>query len=194
MPETESTVRWVGAALPAVAAVAVSAWAGWCFAGSAPPTTPVAVAGGAALLGGACVAYWVLVRGSGGFFGALLLGMGLLLAVAAAEQATARAEVATCVVEGVRTTVQESFGEGAPPGKTVYRLALRCPGGYPAELKDDRPVAAEGEEIRVAYDPHRRVSPAPEGATSPWKAAVCAVLLLVLSTVIARASSKPLAA
>ncbi|MFD7097383.1 hypothetical protein [Streptomyces xanthophaeus] len=190
MSEGRGKIRWACTALPAVAAAAVSGWAAWCFAGSAPPPAAVAFAGGAVLLAAACTAYWFLVGGPGGFFGALLLAMGLLLAVTAVEQATARAEVADCVVGQVRTEVQGSFGEGAPSGKTVYRFALRCPGGYPAELKDDRPVAAEGEAVRVAYDPGRRASPALEGGTAPWPAALSALLLLGLGTVIARVASR----
>ncbi|MFD3696983.1 hypothetical protein ACFWUZ_12655 [Streptomyces sp. NPDC058646] len=190
MREAATEGRRFTAVLPAVAAAAVSGWAYWCFAAPAPPPGPVAVAGGVLLAAGACAAYWVRVRGSGGFFGALLLGMGLLLTVAAVEQATARGAVATCVVEEVRTRIQESFGEGAPPTKTLYRHVLRCPGGYPAELKGDRPVAAEGEEVRVAYDPGRRVSPEREGQTTPVRAVVGAVLLLALSTVIARVASR----
>ncbi|WP_411102904.1 hypothetical protein [Streptomyces sp. cmx-4-9] len=181
----------VSAVLPCGAAAALFGWARWYFAGAAPPATPVAVAGGAVMIAATCAGYGLRVGGSGGFFGALLLSVGLLATVAAAEQATARPASATCVVTEVRTSVSASYGEGAPEAKTVHRFALRCPGGYPDELKDDRPVAAEGAEVRVAYDPGRRVSPALEGDTSPWKAALCAALLLAVSTWIARAATGP---
>lgn len=177
--------RWRPAAgLPAVAAAVVYGWAHWCYAGPASPPTAVAVAGGAVLLVAACVAYGLITGGNGAFFGGLLLALGLLLTVAAADQTAARAETATCVVREVRSKLQDAFGEGAAQ-KTVYRLELDCPGGYPDALKDDRQVADAGEEVRVAYDPRRRVSPALEGKTSPWPALVCAVLLLAVSTLIA---------
>ncbi|MGR4878333.1 hypothetical protein ACIPUC_02705 [Streptomyces sp. LARHCF249] len=179
------------AGLPAVAAAAVYGWAHWCYAGPASPPAAVAVAGGMALLVGACAAYGLIVGGSGGLFGGLLLAVGLLVTVAAADQTAARAESATCVVREVHTRLQESFGEGAPPQKTVYRLELDCPGGYPDAFADDRAVAAVGEEVRVAYDPQRRVSPALEGETSPWRAVVCAVILLAASTVIASRRPAP---
>ncbi|MFJ6798007.1 hypothetical protein [Streptomyces sp. NPDC091268] len=173
--------------LPALAAALLFAWACWCYGASPPVATAPAVAVGGAVLVGACAAYSVLVGGSGGLFGALFLALGLLLTVTAADQAASRGSTATCVVGEVHTKVEHSAGEGSPGPKKVYRLVLRCPGGYPAELKEDRPVAAAGEEVRVAYDPRRRVAPAVEGGASPWAAAVCAVLLLALCTVIASA-------
>ncbi|MFI7359302.1 hypothetical protein ACIBTP_35895 [Streptomyces avidinii] len=187
MPGTErQRMRWFAVVLPGSAAAAVYGWVHWYLAGPSSPPTAVAVAGGALLVAGACAAYVVRVGGSGGLFGVLFLAVGLLLTVTAADQAAARAEVATCVVEAVHGRVQASYGEGGPPEKTVYRLELRCPGGYPAELKDDRPLAAVGEEIAVAYDPRRRVSPAPEGESAPWRAALCALVLLAAGTEIAR--------
>ncbi|MFE1414196.1 hypothetical protein ACFW6F_25875 [Streptomyces sp. NPDC058746] len=168
------------AALPGAAAAAVLAWTSWCFTAAAAPSVTVTVAGVGVLLLAACAVYFVRVGGSGGFFGTLFLALGLLAAVATADQTTARGEVATCVVRDVQARNQESQGEG-PASKTVYRLALDCPGGYPAELKDG-PEAEAGAEIRVSYDPGRRVSPAAEGGTSPWTAGVCAVVLLALST------------
>ncbi|THA56558.1 hypothetical protein [Streptomyces sp. A1136] len=83
----------------------------------------------------------------------------MLLAVAAADQAAERPAAATCAVREVHTKVRGSAGDGAPPERTVYRFVLGCPGGYPAELKEDRAVAAVGARIRVAYDPAHRVSP-----------------------------------
>ncbi|MGP3690044.1 hypothetical protein ACTVZO_36005 [Streptomyces sp. IBSNAI002] len=185
MPRTEPRVRRLAAGLPAVAAAAVYGWAHWCLAGPASPPTAVAWLGAVLLLVGACVAYGVLVGGSGSVFGGLLLALALLLTVTAADQTASRPATASCVVREVHTRLQGSLGEGAPSQKTVYRLTLDCPGGYPGELKDDRAVAAVGEEVKVAYDPRRRASPAPEAETSPWRAALCAVLLLAASTVIA---------
>ncbi|MFG2989581.1 hypothetical protein ACGFZK_09895 [Streptomyces sp. NPDC048257] len=182
-------MRWFTVAMPVVAAAAVYGWTHWYLAGPASPPIAVAVTGGAVLIAAACVAYFVRVDGGGGFFGVLFLAVGLLLTVAAADQATARAEVATCVVGAVHTKVQASAGEGGPPEKSVYRLELHCPDGYPAELKDDRPLAAAGEEIEVAYDPQRRVSPAPAGETSPWRAGLCALILLAAATGLARRSA-----
>uniref|UniRef100_A0AAU3GT37 DUF3592 domain-containing protein n=1 Tax=Streptomyces sp. NBC_01401 TaxID=2903854 RepID=A0AAU3GT37_9ACTN len=139
-------------------------------------------AGGGLLGLGACAVYFARVSGSRGFFGGLLLAAGLLACVAAADQATARSEVATCAVREVHTEHLASYGEGGPPQATVYRLDLRCPGGYPAVLKADRAFAATGEEIRIAYDPERRVSPAVQGDTSPWTPALWAAVLLTAST------------
>ncbi|WP_167739609.1 hypothetical protein [Streptomyces subrutilus] len=191
MPGTEAREWRLAAGLPAVAAAVVYGWAHWCFAGPDSPPTAVAWAGAVLLLVAACAGYVVAVGGSGGVFGGLLLAMGLLLTVAAADQAAARPESATCVVRGVDSSFQPSLGDGAPPAKTVYRLALDCPGGYPDELKDDQAVAESGQEVRVAYDPRRRVSPALAGTVSPWRAVVWAALLLALSTVIAGRRGAP---
>ncbi|MFJ4318027.1 hypothetical protein ACIP46_22520 [Streptomyces lavendulae] len=183
--------RTAAVALPGLAAGAVYGWASWCFAGSSAPSGAVALAGGAVLVLGVCAAYSVLVGGTGGLFGALLLALGLLLAVAAADQAAARTAAATCAVREVRTRIQSSAGEGAPPNRTVYRFELDCPGGYPAELKEDRPVAERGQRIRVAFDPAHRVSPELQGRTRPWKAGLWGAALLGLSTVIAWAKRRP---
>ncbi|MEU6890333.1 hypothetical protein ABZ934_00760 [Streptomyces sp. NPDC046557] len=185
-------IRRVGTALlPVAAAAAVYGWASWCFAGSSAPSGAFAVVGGAVLILLACAAYCVLVGATGGFFGALTLSLGTLLVVAAADQAAERPAVARCAVREVHTKVQSSAGEGAPPERTVYRFVLGCPRGYPAELKEDRAVAAVGQEIRVAYDPARRVSPESEGETAPWKAASWAAVLLALSVTIAWAKRAP---
>ncbi|MEU9233732.1 hypothetical protein [Streptomyces subrutilus] len=191
MPGTEPRKWRLAAGLPAVAAAVVYGWAHWCFAGPDSPPTAVAWAGAVVLLVAACAVYAVAVGGSGSVFGGLLLAMGLLLTVAAADQTAARPESATCVVRGVDSRLQPSLGEGAPPTKTVYRLALDCPGGYPDELKDDRAVAEAGQEVRVAYDPRRRASPALAGTASPWRAVGWAALLLAVSTVIAGRRGAP---
>lgn len=185
-------VRRAGTAvLPWVAAGGVYGWASWCYGGSSAPSGAVALVGGAVLVLGCCAAYAVLVGGSGGFFGALLLSLGMLLTVAAADQAAARPATATCAVREVHTKVQHSAGEGAPPTRTVYRFVLGCPGGYPAELKEDRAVAEVGDRVEVAYDPAQRVSAELEGRTTPWKPAAWAAALLGLSTVIAWAKRAP---
>ncbi|MGW0366722.1 hypothetical protein [Streptomyces sp. NPDC002990] len=191
LSETEPQRRPFGWAVPLVAVAALFGWAHWYYAGSSPPSAAVAVAGGAVLVVVACAGYYIHIGGSGGFFGALFLGLGLLVTVVAVDQAAARGEVATCVVREVQTKTQPSFGEGAPPEKTLYRFLLRCPGGYPTELKDDRAIAAEGEEVRVAYDPEGRVSPAAEGGTTPTRAALYAAVLLLLSTTIALGRRAP---
>ncbi|MFD3543053.1 hypothetical protein ACFWUQ_26650 [Streptomyces sp. NPDC058662] len=179
------------AAVPVAAAAAVYGWAHWSL-GASGPATAVAVTGGILLLAAACAAYAVLAGGgSGGFFGALILAVALLLTVAAADQAASRTAAATCVVTTLHTTVQSPPGDAAPPAKTVYRLELRCPGGYPTELKDDRPHAAAGHRIQVAYDPARKVAPAVAGTTTPWRAGLWAAALLLLSTVIALNSRRP---
>ncbi|MFD8981466.1 hypothetical protein [Streptomyces sp. NPDC059564] len=179
------------AVLPWLAAGAVYGWAAWCFGGSSAPPGAVALVGGAVLLLGGCAAYFVLVGGTGGFFGALLLSLGLLLAVAAADQAASRPEVAVCPVREVHTKAEHSSGEGAPPTRTVYRFVLDCPGGYPAELKEGRAVAEKGARIRVAYDPRHRVSPELEGRTTPWTATLWAAALLILGTAIAWLKGSP---
>ncbi|MFH7595662.1 hypothetical protein WDV06_11250 [Streptomyces racemochromogenes] len=176
--------RFGGVVLPTAAAALVYGWARWCFGGSAPPSPTVAVAGGAVLVLGAPVAYFLCARGAGGLFGALFLALGLLATVAATEQAAARGAVATCVVREARAETEASFGEGGAE-RTVYRLALDCPGGYPAELKDAPSAVPRGAEVRVAHDPRRRVSPARAGGASPWKAALTAAFLLGLSTALA---------
>ncbi|MFF1921352.1 hypothetical protein ACFVW8_12365 [Streptomyces sp. NPDC058221] len=174
-----------------MAAVSVYGWAHWCFAGPAAPPAGLAVAGGALLVAGTSAAYFALVSGSRGLFGALFLAAGLLACAAVADRATARGEVATCAVRDVRTEHLASYGEGGPPGATVYRLALRCPGGYPTLLKANRALAPVGGTVRVAYDREHRVSPAPEGGTSPWRPALWAATLLAAGTALARGGHTP---
>ncbi|RFU87951.1 hypothetical protein DY218_04120 [Streptomyces triticagri] len=180
-------LRGAATLLPASAAVAVYAWTHWSMAGSSssPPSTTVAVTVGLAGGVGALLAYVRLRADSGGLFGALFLAMALLAAVAAADATAARSGTAVCVVREVSSSEQHSSGEGGPPSKTVHRIKLRCPGGYPTELRDDRVVAAKGEEIRVAYDPRRRVSPEAAGRSTPWGAAVVTLGLTALSTLLA---------
>ncbi|MFD7630858.1 hypothetical protein ACFV7Q_33370 [Streptomyces sp. NPDC059851] len=173
------------AAVPLLAAGAVYGWAHWCFTGTSAPSTGIAFAGGGTLIALVCAVYWTVVEGTRGFFGALVLALALLATVAAADRVAARSEVALCVVRAVDSTVQQSYGEGGPEPKTVHRHTLDCPGGYPSELKDDRRAAPAGGEVRVAYDPRRRVAPEVEGRTSPWASTVCALLLLGVATVIA---------
>ncbi|MFE2548075.1 hypothetical protein ACFXGI_05935 [Streptomyces sp. NPDC059355] len=168
MPEAEPRVSGLAALVPVVAAAALYGWAHWCYAGASAPSGTIALAGGAVLIVGAAVLYFVCVGGSRSLFGALFLALGLLLTVAATDQAASRAEVAPCVVREVQEQKTSSAGEGLPGERIVYRHVLNCPGGYPAELTDGRRLAAAGGEIRVAYDPRHRVSPAPEGASSPW--------------------------
>ncbi|MFD7256413.1 hypothetical protein [Streptomyces sp. NPDC059874] len=168
------------AALPGVTAAVVFAWTYWCFTGSSAPSITVAVTGVAILLVAACALYFVRAGGSGGFFGTLFLALGLLATVATADQTTARGEVVSCVVRDVQVKDQQSVGEGGAT-KTLYRLGLTCPGGYPTEVKDG-PKATVGAEIRVSYDPDRRVNPSVEGETSPWTPALCALLFLAAAT------------
>ncbi|MFF8279360.1 hypothetical protein ACF05T_25095 [Streptomyces lateritius] len=169
------------AAVPAITAVLVYAWAAWCFGGSSSPSTTVAVSVGGALVLGAGAAYFLLVDGNTGFFGALALIGGLLLTVAVADQAAARGETATCVVTKIREELRASVGEGGAQ-TTLYHHALRCPGGYPSSLAEARRAAPEGGEVRVAYDAERRVAPAVEGSRSPWRPALLALPLLAAAT------------
>ncbi|QES06158.1 hypothetical protein DEJ44_11330 [Streptomyces venezuelae] len=175
------TGKWTATILPAACTVAVYAWAVWCFGSPAAPSTTVAVAVGAAAILVAAVAYYLLVDGVVGFWGALALTGGLLLAVASADQSAGRSAVADCVVVRVWAETRESFGEGGAE-KTLHHHTLRCPGGYPATLAEDRRVAPDGGTVRVAYDPRRRVGPAVEGSTSPWRPALLAVPLLAAAT------------
>lgn len=131
------TGKWTATILPAACTVAVYAWAVWCFGSPAAPSTPVAVAVGAAAILVAAVAYYLLVDGVVGFWGALALTGGLLLAVASADQSAGRSAVADCVVVRVWAETRESFGEGGAE-KTLHHHTLRCPGGYPATLAEDR--------------------------------------------------------
>ncbi|WP_327257036.1 DUF3592 domain-containing protein [Streptomyces sp. NBC_01244] len=185
MEETGLRVPRVAVALPAFAAVLVYGWAHWALTAPHGPSMTVTVSVGALLIAALAGAYFLLVDGNGAFFGAIALALGLLLTSTAVDQATARAETATCTVAEVRTKVQDSFGEGGPGPKTVYQHVLRCPGGYPSELKDDRAAAPVGGEVKVAYDPERRVSPALEGESSLWSAVLLAVFLLAAATLLA---------
>ncbi|MEU6867533.1 hypothetical protein ABZ924_30575 [Streptomyces sp. NPDC046876] len=179
------TRRSLGAAaLPAVAAVLTFGWAWWGLAGGSPLPSPVALVGGAVLVLGSAIAYFVLAGGSGGLFGALLLAAGLLLTVTAADQSAARPDEALCVVRAIDAREQASYGEGAPPGRTVYRHELQCPGGDPGEIKTDHHIAEVGGEVRIAHDRRHRVSPVVAGTNSPWTPAAWAVAVLALSTVI----------
>ncbi|MEV7723537.1 hypothetical protein AB0P15_02235 [Streptomyces sp. NPDC087917] len=188
----DRTVRGTtAAALPVAAAAAVYGWSHWCFAGATAPSTAVAVPIGAVLIAGATTACFRLVGGNAGFFGALLLALGLLTTVAVADRVAVRGEVADCAVVEVHGKPQASFGEGGPPTRTVYRHVLRCPGGYPSELKDDHRLAAPGGRLRVAYDPDRRVSPEVEGARSPWAPLLLALALLGAATALAARRPPP---
>lgn len=177
--------RVAGAALVVTASVVVYGWARWCLSGTSAPSMTVAVGFGAVLVVGAGVGYLRLVGGSAGVFGAILLALGLLTAVALADRTAARGEVADCVVSELHEKTDVSLGEGEPPPRTVYRHVLSCPGGYPSELKDDRQLAPKGGRIRVAYDPGRRVSPEPEDAGPPWAPLLLALGLLGGSTALA---------
>lgn len=177
--------RVAGAALVVIAAVVVYGWARWCFGGTSAPSTTVAVGVGAILVVGAGAGYLRLVGGNAGVFGAILLALGLLTAVALADRTAVRGEVADCVVSEVHEKTEGSSGEGGPTPRTVYRHVVSCPGGYPSELKDDRQLAPKGGRIRVAYDPGRRVSPEPEGARPPWAPLLLALGLLGGATALA---------
>ncbi|MFE9534471.1 hypothetical protein [Streptomyces sp. NPDC006691] len=142
------------------------------------------MAGGAVLIVLAAGLYFALAAGSGAFFGALLMALGLFLTVQTAEEATARSGNVTCGVREVESKVLESSGEGSI-SKTVYRYTLDCPGGYPAEITEGRQLAKKGGELRISYDPARRVSPTVEGDSSPWGSAAAAVFLLAVATALA---------
>ncbi|MFD3533437.1 hypothetical protein [Streptomyces sp. NPDC058664] len=175
--------------LPAACAVALAVWAAWCFGGASAPSTTVAVSVGGAAILVAGVAYFLLVTGNPGFFGALALACGLLLTAAAVDQAAARGEVAECVVVKVTGEHHEAIVDGGLD-TTLYHHTLRCPGGYPSTLAEDRRVAPDGGTVRVAFDPRRRVDPALEGSNSPWLPAFLAVLALAAATAGARHVSR----
>ncbi|MEV7370246.1 hypothetical protein AB0O51_05090 [Streptomyces sp. NPDC090301] len=175
--------------LPAVCAVALLAWSAWSFGGASAPSTTVAVSVGGAAVLAAAVAYYLLVDGVAGLWGALALVGALLLTVATADQWASRGAVADCVVVKVHEERHVSVGEGGGE-RTVYRHTLRCPGGYPSALSEDHRIAKDGGEVRVAYDPRRRVAPAVEGSSPPWGQAVFAVLLLAAATAGARRFSR----
>ncbi|MFH9722196.1 hypothetical protein ACH4M4_04425 [Streptomyces sp. NPDC017254] len=183
------TGSWTAAVLPAVCAVAVYAWSAWSFGSASAPSTTVAVSVGGAVILGAAVAYYLLVDGVMGLWGALALVGALLLTVAVADRTASRGAVADCAVVKVHEERHVSVGEGGGE-RTVYRHTLRCPGGYPAELSEDRRVAPDGGEVRVAYDPRRRVAPAVEGSAPPWGQGFLAVLLLAVATAGARRFSR----
>ncbi|MGA5196067.1 hypothetical protein [Streptomyces exfoliatus] len=180
--------------LPAVCAVALAVWAAWCFGGDTAPSTTVAVSVGGTAIAVAGVTYFLLVTGNLGFFGALALAGGLLLTAAAVDQAAARGEVAACVVVKVTGEHHEAIFDGGLD-TTLYHHTLRCPGGYPSTLAEDRRIAPDGATVRVAYDPRRRVDPAVEGSNSPWLPAFLALLTLTAATAgarhVSRAESSP---
>ncbi|MFD9636932.1 hypothetical protein [Streptomyces violascens] len=193
MPGREAQVRWLAPVVPMVAATAAYAWARWCFASASPPSQMAALVGGAILILFTCVVYFVLVDGSGGFFGVLLMTLGLFLTLEAVEEGTARSQAVTCDVREVTSEVLESSGEGSI-SKTVYHVALGCPGGYPTGITEGHPVTSAGKQIRIAYDPRRRVSPTIEGNDSPWRSAISASVLLVAATALAARRRAPDAA
>ncbi|MGW6389723.1 hypothetical protein ACWFR1_04285 [Streptomyces sp. NPDC055103] len=171
--------------LPATCALALAAWAVWCFGGVSAPSTAVAVSVGGAAVLAAGVAYFLLVTGNAGFFGAVALVGGLLLTAAAADQAAARGAVAECVVVKVTGEHKEAIFDGGLD-TTLHHHTLRCPGGYPTTLAEDSRLAPDGGTIRVAFDPRRRVDPAVEGSSSPWLPGLLAVIALTAATAGAR--------
>ncbi|MFJ8658874.1 hypothetical protein [Streptomyces sp. NPDC093795] len=189
VPSRKARRARVAVFLPAVAAVALAVWAVWCFGGASAPSTAVAVSVGGAAIVVAGVAYFALVTGSLGFFGALGLAGGLLLTASTADQAAARGEVAECVVEKVAGEHKEAIFDGGLD-TTLFHHTLRCPGGYPSSLAEDRRVAPDGATIRVAYDPRRRVDPALEGSNSPWLPGFLALITLSAATAAARHVSR----
>ncbi|MFF4171109.1 hypothetical protein [Streptomyces sp. NPDC001744] len=176
---------WGVVALPVLCAAALYAWSAWCFGGDSAPPVAVAVAAGGAAVLAAGVAYHRLVDGAMGLFGAFALVAALLLTVAVADRTAARGAVADCAVVNVREESSTSVGEGGAT-RTQYVHALRCPGGYPSSLTEDRRLAPDGGKVRVSYDPRKRVEPVLEGARTPWVQAVLAVLLLAAATAGAR--------
>ncbi|MFF3697857.1 hypothetical protein [Streptomyces sp. NPDC002221] len=177
-------MRWLAPVVPVLAATAAYAWARWCFASASPPSQTVAVVGGAVLIVLAAGLYFALAAGSGAFFGALLMALGLFLTMQTAEEATARSRTVTCAVRDVQSRELESSGDGSI-SKTVYRFTLDCPGGYPSEITEGRQLAKKGAELRISYDPAHRVSPSIEGDSSPWGSAAGAVFLLAVATALA---------
>ncbi|KQX52886.1 MULTISPECIES: hypothetical protein [unclassified Streptomyces] len=180
---------WGVTALPAAAAALLYAWSAWSFGGASAPSTTVAVSVGGAAVLAAGVAYYRLVDGAAGLFGALALVAALLLTVAAADRAAGRGAVADCVVVKVAEENSTSVGEGGGT-RVQYVHALRCPGGYPSSLSEDHRLAPDGGKVRVAYDPGRRVDPAVEGSRVPWRQGILAVLLLAAATAGARRFSR----
>ncbi|MEF2526483.1 MULTISPECIES: hypothetical protein [Streptomyces] len=185
-----SARRWAGLATCAAGPAALYGWAHWCFSAEAAPSGTLALAGGAVLAAAVAGAHLLLVGGARGVFGSLLLALAMLAAVTAADRAAARPRTAVCTVRSVDSTPQDSFGEGAPRPRTLHRLTLDCPGGYPDVLEDDRIAAPAGEEVRVSFDPLRRVAPEVEGTATPLVPALWSALFLALAVLIA-ASRRP---
>ncbi|RII20754.1 hypothetical protein DSC45_02820 [Streptomyces sp. YIM 130001] len=186
-------VRGAATLLPVSAVLAVYAWTHWSLAGSSasPPPTAVAVVVGLVIGVGSMVVCFRLRPDNGGCFGALFLAMALLATVAAADARATRSGEAVCVVREATSREQGSHGEGGPPTRTVHRVELRCPGGYPTALKDDKAMASKGEKIRVAYDPRRQVSPEIAGRSTPWGAFVATLVLTAITTLLAAWPRKP---
>ncbi|WP_424216510.1 hypothetical protein ACN20G_30730 (plasmid) [Streptomyces sp. BI20] len=120
----------------------------------------------------------VFARCGGGVFGTLFLAGALLMTVALADQAAGRDGRADCAVRKVETSVEHSFGEGAPSAKEVHRIRLDCAGGGPSEVTTDRPAPAVGDRLTVAWDPHGRLEPVLPDELTPWPPGVAAVFLL----------------
>ncbi|MFE5211309.1 hypothetical protein [Streptomyces sp. NPDC056600] len=182
-PPEMSLRRWTALLLPPVTALAVYAWAYWFYSSSGLPLS-VGMAVGGAVTVAALIAYTALVRGVGCFFGVLLTALALFAVVTAAERVTPRAVAVDCEVTEATGGSREPGTDGpAVPGRSV--LTLDCPGGHPAQITTAREYRAK-DRVRVSHDPERRVSPKAEGEPAPWFIGVLALLMLAVSSVIAR--------
>ncbi|MFF5424715.1 MULTISPECIES: hypothetical protein [unclassified Streptomyces] len=177
--------------LPYAGAAAVPAAAGtgmWLWAARglrSPDGFPLvlAVGGGLVLALVALVAQNALFREEGGIAALVLLLAGLAAVWVEARDSAVRGAVTDCVVVGeVRVTHHPTFGEGAPPPKTLYHHTLDCDGGRPREFSAEERIAEPGGTVRIAYDPAGRMDPVLEHRNRAHGSPVLPAALLVLSS------------
>ncbi|MGW0608639.1 hypothetical protein [Streptomyces sp. NPDC002644] len=175
--------RWTAVLIPPCTAVAVHGWAFWFYSSSGLPLSAGIAVGGALMLA-AAIAYTVLVKGVGCFFGVLLTALALFAAVTAAERGTPRAVAVDCAVTEATGGSREPGTDG-PAVPDRHFLTLKCPGGHPAKITTVQEYGA-GDRVRITYDPERRVAPKAEGEPAPWFIGVLALVMLAVASLIAR--------
>ncbi|MEV4424154.1 hypothetical protein AB0K23_02015 [Streptomyces sp. NPDC049602] len=183
-------VPYAGALLvPAVAGALLWQWAGWNLRSPHGLPTVLAVGGGLALTAAALLAHNALFREGGSIAAAVLILAGLTAVWVEARDSAVRGAVADCVVVGeVRVTHHPTFGEGAPPAKTLYHHTLDCVGGYPTEFSAEERIAATGGAVRIAYDPAHRMDPVLARDNEDHGSPVIPASLLVLSAALSVAA------
>ncbi|MFF0554513.1 hypothetical protein ACH4ZU_15585 [Streptomyces sp. NPDC020472] len=176
-------VSYAGALLvPAVAGTLLWWWADRSLRSPHGLPAVLALGGGLLLTAAALLAHNALFREGGGVAAAVLILAGLTAVWVEARDSAVRGAVADCVVVGeVRVTHHPTFGEGAPPAKTLYHHTLDCVGGRPTEFSAEERIAEPGGRVRIAYDPDHRMDPVLARDNEPHGSPVIPASLLVLS-------------